>query len=228
MRPSYNFIDLAENVMNMSEVSVTDQPSTTAVDSYELLDCLLLVAALEGRPTSAPAVTSGLPLEEGRLTPAIFNRAANRAGLASIMLTRELEQIPLEVLPAILLLENGKAVVASALDKATGLVFVTVPETQEKIQLDLDSLREVYSGYAFYLRPMQQFDSRTPKIHHSSGDHWFWGVLKSSSKIYRDVLVASFLINLFVLAQPLFVMNVYDRVVPNNALETLWALALVF
>src|SRR5690625_7047387 len=57
-----------------------------------------------------------------------------------------------------------------------------------------------------------------------TGD-WFSDVLKSSRHIYRDVLIASIFINLFVLAQPLFVMNVYDRVVPNNALETLWALA---
>jgi len=38
--------------------------------------------------------------------------------------------------------------------------------------------------------------------------------------------VASFLINLFGLASPFFVLNVYDRVIPNNAVETLWVLAI--
>ena len=56
--------------------------------------------------------------------------------------------------------------------------------------------------------------------------HWFWGTLAASWKIYRDVLVASFLINVLGLVTPFFILNVYDRVIPNNAFETLWVLAI--
>ncbi|HXK58166.1 MAG TPA: ABC transporter transmembrane domain-containing protein, partial [Gammaproteobacteria bacterium] len=81
------------------------------------------------------------------------------------------------------------------------------------------------SGYTIFVRPRHQFDKRTPSLLKVHSRHWFWGTLFNSWRIYRDVLVASLLINLFALATPLFIMNVYDRVVPNNAVETLWVLA---
>jgi len=112
------------------------------------------------------------------------------------------------------------------IDADAGYGVVMAPATGLREQRPLDQLRQECNGHVFYLRPMQEFDARTPKIYQAAGEHWFWGVLKSSWHLYRDVLLASFFINLFVLAQPLFVMNVYDRVVPNGALETLWALAI--
>jgi len=55
--------------------------------------------------------------------------------------------------------------------------------------------------------------------------YWLKREVFSMRSVYRDVLLASVFLNLFALASPLFVMNVYDRVVPNNATETLWVLA---
>ncbi len=55
--------------------------------------------------------------------------------------------------------------------------------------------------------------------------HWFWAIIRHFAPLYIHVGVASFLVNIFALAMPLFVMNVYDRIVPNNAFESLWALS---
>jgi ATP-binding cassette, subfamily C, bacterial LapB len=206
---------------------VDDKPPPQAEVCYaSLLDCLLLVCSLEGRPTSITAITAGLPLDDGNLTPDLFVRAANRAGLAAMPMERPIYGIPENVLPAIVALDEARYSVVTDIDIVNGYAMLMVPDTHALHQITLAELEKIYTGHVFYLRPTQQFDSRTPKIYKSTGEHWFWGVLKSSSSIYRDVLVASLLINLFVLAQPLFVMNVYDRVVPNNAVETLWALAL--
>lgn len=200
-------------------------PDSSSIPSYDLMDCLLMVASIEGSLASRASISAGLPLEEGKLSVITFNRAANRAGLASTLLPRELDKIPVEVLPAILILDSGDAVVLKDISVEREIAILHSKNQQPK-QVDYQQLKAMYAGHVFYLRPMQQFDSRTPKIYQESNEHWFFGALKGSWKIYRDVLVASFFINIFVLAQPLFVMNVYDRVVPNNALETLWALAI--
>ncbi len=55
---------------------------------------------------------------------------------------------------------------------------------------------------------------------------WFWGVLRRYAPLYGHVLVASFIVNLLSLSMPLFIMNVYDRIVPNNAFESLWVLSI--
>src|SRR5262249_13722022 len=75
-------------------------------------------------------------------------------------------------------------------------------------------------------RPHFRFDGRTPEVRRARDAHWFWGALLAQRYVYRDVLLAAALVNLFALAFPMFSMNVYDRVVPNNAVETLWALAI--
>ena len=54
---------------------------------------------------------------------------------------------------------------------------------------------------------------------------WFFQPLKASWRPYLEVGILSFFINIFAIALPLFTMNVYDRVIPNFATETLFVLA---
>ncbi|NTV96658.1 MAG: type I secretion system permease/ATPase, partial [Thiobacillus sp.] len=94
------------------------------------------------------------------------------------------------------------------------------------VSMPFDELAEKYSGMAIYARPRFLFDNRAPETASLPSRHWFWGAIMDNLPVYRDVLVAAGLINVFALAMPLFIMNVYDRVVPNQALETLWLLAI--
>lgn len=211
------------------QAEATGQPGldgSRASRDPSLLDSLLCVARCEGIGASPSAAASGLPLDQhGAIEPAMLVRAANRIGLAALPMERALEEIPVSVMPAILVLENGGYAVIADVKPELGLAILIDPSDDSRFQLPIGELASCYTGHCFYLRPMQQFDARSPRIFERVTGHWFWDVLKSSRHIYRDVLIASIFINLFVLAQPLFVMNVYDRVVPNNALETLWALA---
>ena len=57
-------------------------------------------------------------------------------------------------------------------------------------------------------------------------DHWFWGTILQNSGIYVQVFSASIFINIFQLVSAFYIMTVYDRVIPNNALDSLVALTI--
>ncbi len=197
-------------------------PATNQDDP--LLLALLAICKLYKRPQSADFLIAGLPLEDRKLTPALFIRAAERAGLSASLIQRPLEQISSLVLPAILILNNQQTCILTRKEKHQ--IHVVIPETQtgEKI-IDPEDLQEYYSGFAIFVQPQYQFDDSMNTGQASTPKHWFWDVIFQSWPVYSEVLIASILINLFALASPLFIMNVYDRVVPNQAIETLWVLA---
>ena len=190
-----------------------------------LLKCLMHLTQQNHRPLSAEALRDGLPLEDNKLNPKLFVRAAKRAGFSAKVVQRKLLSISPLTLPAVLLLENDDACILQEIDEQTGEAILIFPDSGMK-RTAMASLEKQYSGVAIYLNLEYHFTERVSRVLDQKEGHWFWGTIWRSAKIYRDVLIASLLINLFVLANPLFVMNVYDRVVPNSALETLWVLAI--
>lgn len=66
-----------------------------------------------------------------------------------------------------------------------------------------------------------------PKKGNEFTGHWFWGSILACRQVYGQVIGASVMINLFALASSLYIMTVYDRVIPNKAIESLWALTLI-
>ncbi|MCJ8339989.1 MAG: type I secretion system permease/ATPase [Pseudomonadales bacterium] len=190
-----------------------------------LLKCLMHLTQQNHRPLSAEALRDGLPLEDNKLTPKLFVRAAKRAGFSAKIVERKLLSISPLTLPAVLLLENDDACILQEIDEQTGEAILIFPDSGMK-RTAMATLEKQYSGVAIYLNLQYHFTERVSRVLDQKEGHWFWGTIWRSAKIYRDVLIASLLINLFVLANPLFVMNVYDRVVPNSALETLWVLAI--
>lgn len=189
-----------------------------------LLDCLMVVCKLHGIITSRNVLTAGLPLQSNCLTLSTVPRAAQRAGLKARVIQRPVTKITALSLPAILVLHNGQAAVLTALegDKARLMPGET---DGGAMTLEIAELEKLYAGKAIFIQPKHEYDSQpTALIPRTKA--WFQDTLKLSKFLYLDAVVASFLINLIALCSPLFVMNVYDRVVPNQATATLWVLAI--
>jgi ATP-binding cassette subfamily C protein LapB len=206
----------------VSRVHLSHDPRTLHDDP--LLDGLLALCALHQKPASAAMLTTGLPLPAQQLTADLLARAAARAGLQGRLLQRKLDSIPPIAMPALLLLKDGRsAVLLGWQGEDEAQVLLSESDGGETI-VKRQALADDYTGKVFFAQPQHKFD-----VSHGTliprARSWFRDTLKRSRWLYADAIAASFLINLIAMAAPLFVMNVYDRVVPNQATATLWVLA---
>jgi len=185
---------------------------------------LVLIADHYKIKTNQNQLTAGLPLVNGRLTPDLFIRSAKKIGLFAKLATRSLSKISSLLLPAIINLKNEDCFLVTKIDLKKNSAHIITSDNIKKT-ISLPELEEIYDGTIFLISDNYNFDERSSETQEQKNDHWFWGTIALSWRIYRDVLIASLLINIFALVGPLFTMNVYDRVVPNQAIDTLWVLA---
>jgi ATP-binding cassette subfamily C protein LapB len=190
-----------------------------------LLTCLAVLMRLAGKPVSIQAIKSGLPLGSTPPNAATCIRAAERVGMQAKVVYRDrLAKISALTLPCILLLENNNACVLTALEgDAAQVIF---PESGDAGRsVPVAELEKGYLKTAIFARLKGRLDKRASELKLLETKQWFWGTIFRFLPIYTHVVLASVVVNLLAIASSLFTMNVYDRVVPNNAMDTLWILA---
>ena len=196
-----------------------------SVDS--LLECLVFLTGHYGRAKSAEAIRAGLAYDEKGMGPNLFCEAAERLGLKAKTLKRpDFATIPPAVLPAVLITRGNAACVLISFLGDGRKAKIFSPETGTVQEVDSAKLSQSYEGFAIFVHPRAEFtDPEAPQAH-DAGRHWFWGTVLENKGIYGRVAVAAALINLFGLTSSVYIMNVYNRVIPNNAMETGWVLAI--
>jgi ATP-binding cassette, subfamily C, bacterial LapB len=216
-----------KNISSENDISIDSLAEQPQGGFDSLLGCLMLACRSHQIATTQDAVIAGLPLKHGKMTPALFKRAAERLNLSVTILKKPLLDIRAEYLPVTLLLSQDEACKLSRLDVAANLAWVIFPELGDaETSIPIPELEAKYAGYFIVVKPKFVFDRRAPEVGKVRLRHWFWGALAENKQVYRDVLVAAFVVNIFALAMPLFTMNVYDRIVPNRAIETMWVMGL--
>ncbi len=204
--------------------------------SDPLMQCLVAMTRLNHKPSSEKVLAHGLPFEPGadrqRLfsvdnPKANFSRAAEKAGFISKLQKRKLDQIPSLVLPVVLTLKDDNACLLLDINPEKKIAQVIIPSLDdEPVQMDLKKLEEEYLGYVFFLKKKYK-GSAQGHVADSvlKKKNWFFGTLMKFKGVYGRIFLATFLVNLFVIAGPMFTLNVYDRIIPHNAVDTLWVLA---
>ncbi|HUL06059.1 MAG TPA: ABC transporter transmembrane domain-containing protein, partial [Candidatus Acidoferrum sp.] len=191
-----------------------------------LLLCLVIMSRIYGVPKSTTALSAGLPIPPSGITPELFVHAADRIGLSASMARRKFNAISALQLPCVLMLKDGQACVF--LRRVDGkLAEIATPENLDGTNhVSLRDLADRFTGTLICVRPKIRMDVRSTDLAAPPPRSWFWGSVFSFTPIYIEVIIAALLLNTFAIASPIFTMIVYDRVVPNQAFDTLTVLAL--
>lgn len=192
-----------------------------------LLACLVFLTSYFGHAKSAEAITAGLAYDEKNMGPNLFCEAAEKIGFRAKIVHRDkLKKIVAPVMPVVLILKNSQACVLTKISADEHSAVIWSPETGAERTVKLTDLKQSYTGYAIFIHPRPEFSNPEAPHAQDANRHWFWGPMWECRDIYTKVGIAAVLINIFALTSPIFMMNIYNRVLPNNAMETGWVLAI--
>lgn len=193
-------------------------------ESNSLIQGLVELCRIHGVATSAEQLTDGLPRPDNCEIDADLAPLALRRVNMSCRISREpLAKFPAQSMPVLLFLKDGRTVVLEGFTGEQAKIILPEAGGGRALWAKKD-VERLHDGRILVSKPIDIVTDRLdePKKDHR---HWILGPVFDNLKIYRDVVLASFAANVLAIATALFSMQVYDRVVPSNAFDTLWILA---
>ena len=184
--------------------------------------CLIHVGQVLGRPLTLAAVQAGQSGVRGAFGVRDAIAVAERGGMQAAFGPLPLADLDAALAPAILIMAQDRALVVEG-RTPDGRLVVHDPAVGGLSEIAADRLAADYTGYAMLMRA--QYRGPGPDAVPRRG-HWFWSTLTQNRWTYVQVVLAAVVANFLGLSTSLFIMVVYDRVLPNEAIESLVALTI--
>lgn len=188
-----------------------------------IFDGLLLLCALLNQSITKCQLTEGMSVDTENLLQRI-PKMLDRAQLSARVVRFKLLDMEPALLPALLLLSDGRALVLVQCDRYDAVLADPLSGGGQQV-MTMQVLAERYSGIAVFAKPKINLDTRANAMVNEKPENWFKTPLLRLWKVYSSISVATLVANLLAVSISLFAMQVYDRVVPNAAFDTLWILA---
>ncbi len=186
------------------------------------------MTALLGTPVSAETLAAGtIRTDASGVDFRSVGEFLRSEGFDNHLTCRTLESIPSLAVPVLILLKAQEAIVVVRIEGAgQGRHYHVLHPGGLRQRLSHDAMTAVYAGYCWFVQPQATQDLRSELPEYDMTGAWFYRVLWRFRAYYGQVIIASFIINFLALVSSLYVMNVYDRVIPNRSWETLWMLSI--
>ncbi|MGU3661021.1 peptidase domain-containing ABC transporter [Methylobacterium fujisawaense] len=212
----------------MSDKAVTVIDPAADAGHHPLLDCLVIVARHHGIQLSAKQIIHDNQLKPGPVSASDLVRCARSAGLRAKPLSvgwRHLVKLR-KILPAILVLRTGTAMVLTRIESSDALAQVILrdPMAPEDAPLVLDrvQLEEVWDGAAILIkRDYSVRDEEQP-----FGFGFLASLILRERRILRDIVISAIALSLLTLVPILFYRLLTDRVMMHHAMNTFTALCI--
>ncbi|WP_373818143.1 type I secretion system permease/ATPase [Glaesserella sp.] len=149
-------------------------------------------------------------------------------GFSNTLSKRALNEIPQLSVPVLLFLKNEEAALITEIQTdENGLRQYKLHHPDNVTQwVSAEELSKTYLGTCWFVKPRESIDTRSELPEYQMPKAWFFKVIWRFKKYYYQVILSTFVINFLALVSSLYVMNVYDRVIPNKAYQTLWVLSI--
>ena len=205
-----------------SEPGVEPQAVLESDGATTLIHAVQHILALSGMAFSAGAVRDLPELISEAFDPKSAVSALRNVGFEATYGEMKLKKLRVTHCPTIGFLKSGDAVVINAIDES-GVVHVRRFGGDEQFVEEQFAQRDLGNQ-------LEPFIILARRVHEAAKvkgkNDWFWGSLLQGKWLYGQVLIAAAITNFLGLSTSLFIMVVYDRVVPNEAIESLIALTI--
>lgn len=194
----------------------------------QIIETLSLATRLLGANLSVATLAAHtLRTKDNSLDLSSLREYLKSEGFENTLSKRPLNEIPSLAVPVLLFLQNEEAVLVTEIqeDDEGRRYKIHLPDNLTR-WVSEEELNKNYLQHCWFIKPRDSVDTRSELPEYKLPKAWFFKVIWRFKSYYYQVLLASFIINFLALVSSLYVMNVYDRVVPNKAYGTLWVLSI--
>ena len=198
--------------------NIDDKPIIHNLIENSLIIAVQRLIKINGLSFSIGAIRDLGDLKENSFDTKAAVSALNNLGYQSSFGKIKIKKLKPTHCPCIAFDKNGHSFVIESISEKGISKVNYLSESMQDEEISVKNLGQLLNGYFVIAR-------KSPQNTKGKND-WFWGSLSKSKTLYFQVIIAAMLTNFLGLASSIFIMVVYDRVIPNEAIESLIALTI--